>query len=160
MIQEITAQGRNLEEMNIKAEMHTQHALASVRRGNRGRNGVKLHQCFVKSIWLRSTDLNIWPHWSRFLTLSWGQSSYRRQVAIFQHVEIPARCKSGHIWCREGKGLTKVMRQKGSIHTLDEAHCAHWSSPTPCCWLAPLRKLPYGWKKTFSMLASASLRLL
>lgn len=59
MIQEITAQGRNLEEMNVKAEMRTQRALASVGRGNRGRNGVKLHQYFVKSIWLCSIDLDL-----------------------------------------------------------------------------------------------------
>lgn len=59
MIQEITAQGRNLDDINVKAEMHTQHALTSVRRGNRGRNGVKLHQYLVKSIWLCSIDLDI-----------------------------------------------------------------------------------------------------
>lgn len=115
MIQEITAQGRNVDDMNVKAEMHTQHALTSVRRGNRGRNGVKLHQYLVKSIWLCSIDLDIWPHWSNFLSLSWERSSYKflsfltRQLTIFKHIEIPAWCKSRHIWCREGKGLTKVM---------------------------------------------------
>lgn len=133
MIQEITAHCRNSEEMNVKTEKHIQHDLASIRRENGKENGVKHHQYFVKSIWWCSIGLDLWQHRSHFLTVSGRQSIYNflssltRQLIIFQHVEIPAWCKSSHIRCREGKGLTKVVRQSGNIHTVDEApqHTAH-----------------------------------
>lgn len=135
MIQEITAHCRNSEEMNVKTEKHIQHVLASIRRENGKENGVKHHQYFAKSIWWCSIDLDLWPHRSHFLTTSGRQNIYNflsfltRQLIKFQHVEIPAWCKSCHTRCREGKGPTKVVRQKGNIHTVDEApqHTAHHS---------------------------------